>query len=264
MPTQEPELLSIYWQNGRTRARNMYIFHDLVIIATDDPKTRDRSESVEQNLHFLPPRLSNIVVQYLAYIHPLMVMLPQLARSLSNTLWDAEAVSPQEQDQYLFQLPGRRPKQVRQRVSRAMVKSSAATLDRIPISTTIYRHIAIAITKQYLPAHITPEQLQSLGVLGESIYTQQAEYQSAVYHQIYTINQNSPKGLTTKQLEAFQHTSHAWQQFIFNNIQESTLDPVHNASLSSHPMQDAPSGWARPGNNIPNNNNTVNKKAMSI
>ncbi|KAL2802458.1 hypothetical protein BJX63DRAFT_437845 [Aspergillus granulosus] len=225
MPTREPELLSICWQNGRTRARNVYIFHDLVMMATDDPKTRDRLELVEQNLHFLPPQLSNIVVQYLAYIHPLVVMLPRLARGLSNTPWDAEAVSPREQDRYLFQLPGCWSKQVRQRVSRAIVKSSAAALDRIPISTAVYWHIAIAIAKQYLPAYVTPEQLQSLGALGESVYTW---------------------GLIMERLEAFRHVSHAWQQFVFDDVQESVLDP------------------ARPGDNAPNNNNTVDKENMSI
>ncbi|KAL3454910.1 hypothetical protein BJX64DRAFT_295606 [Aspergillus heterothallicus] len=79
MPTREPELLGLCWKNSRTKQRNLYIVKDRVMFATTDPKTEGRTESVEQNMHFLPVRLSNVVVQYLLYIRPFVVMLPRLA-----------------------------------------------------------------------------------------------------------------------------------------------------------------------------------------
>ncbi|KAI9370901.1 hypothetical protein BJX61DRAFT_544160 [Aspergillus egyptiacus] len=237
VPCREKELLSITWRNRRSVARNIYLLGQMVMVVTTDPKTRDRTESTEKNVHFLLPVISDIVVQYLIYIHPLVISLQEdiLVGQLNGPVGAAGGRPGGNDHCYLFKLPGRRPGKIRGQITPWLRQLSLEGLG-IPLTTLVYRHIAIAVAKRHLQVQTGTKNAEAIAKLLESIFAHQAGHKTAVHRQVYAIDKDMPKGLTLERLEAFLAASQAWHEFILAKVPD-TVPP----SKPGRPVRSRPS-----------------------
>ncbi|KAL5604005.1 uncharacterized protein BROUX77_004191 [Berkeleyomyces rouxiae] len=89
-PMRSPELLSTTTENSAENRRNLYIWHKKVMLYIQYHKSQELIGRRNENVRFLPDRVGDLLVMFLAYVQPLRQRFQRasnLGSALSPNLW---------------------------------------------------------------------------------------------------------------------------------------------------------------------------------
>lgn len=135
-PARGPELGSLKVTNSRYSIRNIYVINGNMAFLTTYDKSVKRRGIVEYILRILPPQIGQILAQYLVYVHP-------FARSMD-----------QRDTEYL--LSDRNSPWVGDHLTRKLKSLTRMHLG-VELTTSAWRHVAIAIANKHIIMPIEPE-----------------------------------------------------------------------------------------------------------
>jgi hypothetical protein len=135
-PARAPELLSLRHSNTMSGGlRSIFLERGLVSTVTTYHKSYTATGTPRVIHRYLPAAVSKLVVYYLWLVLPFRVFLERLVgRPASPFLWPGHDGRPWDPD----------------RLRQVLLKESRDSLQHIRLNISIYRHVAIAIAREYL------------------------------------------------------------------------------------------------------------------
>jgi superfamily II DNA or RNA helicase len=202
-PARGTEIAILRHFNAQQNMRNVYIQDGRVIIVTRYHKAQALTGQLRVIPRFLPTRVGQLLVAYLADVLPFVQLLDSTANSKiprgflwadEKGIWDTA------------------------RMTKALTRESAARMgNRITVQD--YRHMAIAIDRVHvrgLTGDMEPQE--------DDPHDAMANHGSAIAGQAYGIDRAMLRGLDIRSMAAFGGVADRWHQFLQLNSRKRQTD----------------------------------------
>ena len=198
-PARGTEVTVLRHLNAQQNMRNVYIQDGRVVLVTRYHKAQVSTGQLRVIPRFLPTRVGQLLVAYLADVLPFVQLLDAAAGSKSprGFLWADE--------KGIWDTP---------RMTKALTRESAARMgNRVTVQD--YRHIAIAIDRVHvrgLTGDMEPQEDDAHDVM--------ASHGSVIANQAYGIDRAMLRGLNIRSIATFRGVADRWHQFLRLNSRQ--------------------------------------------
>jgi superfamily II DNA helicase RecQ len=193
-PARGTEITILRYLNAQQNMRNVYIQDGRVIVVTRYHKAQVSTGQLRVIPRFLPTRVGQLLVAYLADILPFVQLLDSSTAGSKiprGFLW--------ADDKGVWDTA---------RMTKALTRESATRM-RHRITVQDYRHIAIAIDRVHvrgLTGDMEPQE--------DDPHDAMANHGSVIAGQAYGIDRAMLRGLNTRSIAAFRGVADRWHQFL--------------------------------------------------
>ncbi|KAJ4329600.1 hypothetical protein N0V87_010726, partial [Didymella glomerata] len=205
-PGRGSEITTIRHRNGILQDRNIFVVDGQVMTVVRYHKSQSQLDKPKVVPRFLPPRLGQVMVLYLAYLQPFREYLTVqvLGGSFSDYVW-ADAQGPWGTD----------------RLTRALRRETGKRLG-VPLHTLDYRHTAVGIGRVAVGERFSKGYQDEIGEVDEAEVDEEGEDVMELQNARTTLmgvgNYSVPidivKHLSVRSIEAFRPLSAMWHRFL--------------------------------------------------
>jgi superfamily II DNA or RNA helicase len=203
-PARGTEITSVRFKNGFMQDRNVYIIHGQLAVITRYHKSQSQQDKPKIVPRFLPYRVAQLMVLYLAYVQPLQEYLSVISKGggWSEYIW-ADHHGTWETD----------------RLTRIIARETQWRL-KVRLTTHDYRHLAIAVGRKVVGDRFAHGYMDEIGeVEEEEADTDDALEMSAgrggeVGTNRYGVPVDIIKHLSDRSVSTFRPLSEKWHEFL--------------------------------------------------
>ena len=216
-PARGTEITSVRYKNGFMQDRNVYIIHGQVAVITRYHKSQSQQDKPKIVPRFLPYRVAQLMVLYLAYVRPLQEYLSVISRGhgWSEYIWGGQN-GVWETD----------------RLTKIIGRETQALL-KVKLNTHDYRHLAIGIGRVVVGDQFAQGYQEETGeVEEEEVETDDPLEMSAgrggeVGSNRYGVPVDIIKHLSNRSINIFRPLSEKWHDFLGLNSYSSDKGQKH-------------------------------------
>lgn len=204
-PARGPEITSLRFKNGFLQDRNIFVMSGQMSTVTRYNKSQSQWDEAKVIPRFLPWKVGQLLVMYIAYIQPFMEMLLVEATGSGWTdyIW-ADNKGPWETD----------------RMTKVISRETSRQLG-IRLTTHTYRHAAAAIGRKKVSLQFAKGYQEEIGEIEEVEVEEDEDPNelaagrgSAVGANRYGVASNIVKHLSLRSIETFRPLCEKWHEFL--------------------------------------------------
>ena len=205
-PGRGSEITTMRHRNGLLQDRNLFVMDGQVMTVVRYHKSQSQWDKPKVVPRFLPPRLGQVMVLYLAYLQPFREYLTVqvLGGSFSDYVW-ADEQGPWGTD----------------RLTRALKRETGKRLG-VPLHTLDYRHAAVGIGRVVVGERFSKGYQDEVGEVdeaevdedGEDVMELQNARTTVIGVGNYSVPIDIVKHLSVRSIEAFRPLSAMWHRFL--------------------------------------------------
>ena len=228
-PGRGSEITTMRHRNGLLQDRNIFVMDGQVMTVVRYHKSQSQWDKPKVVPRFLPPRLGQVMVLYLAYLQPFREYLAVqvLGGSFSDYVW-ADEQGPWGTD----------------RLTRALKRETGKRLG-VPLHTLDYRHTAVGIGRVAVGERFSKGYQDEIGEVdeaevdedGEDVMELQNARTTVIGVGNYSVPIDIVKHLSVRSIEAFRPLSAMWHRFLgldgkqaaVQGAQTGNIDPIRRA-----------------------------------
>jgi superfamily II DNA helicase RecQ len=205
-PGRGSEITTMRFKNGLLQDRNIYIIDGRVMTVSRYHKSQSQWDKPKIVPRFLPPRLSQVMVLYLAYVQPFEEYLnvQVLKGGISEYIW-ADNQGPWGTE----------------RLTRALKRETGKRIG-VELHTLDYRHAAVGIGREVVGAQFSKGYQDEVGEVdepevdddGEDAIELQAARTTNMGISNYSVPIDIIKHLSNRSIDIFRPLSTLWHQFL--------------------------------------------------
>lgn len=222
-PARGTEITSVRFKNGFMQARNVYIIHGQVAVVTRYHKSQSQQDKPKIVPRFLPHRVAQLLVVYLAYVQPLQEFLSIMSRGSGWTeyIW-GDQNGTWETD----------------RLTRIIARETQKRL-KVRLTTHDYRHLAIAIGRVAVGEQFAHGYVDEIGeVEAPEVDTDDPLEMSAgrggeIGGNRYGVSVDVVKYMNDRSINTFRPLSEKWHKFL-------GLDSFNTSKGQKHARETSP------------------------
>ncbi|KAH0352647.1 hypothetical protein KCU83_g3356, partial [Aureobasidium melanogenum] len=222
-PARGTEITSLRFKNGFMQDRNVYIIHGQVAVVTRYHKSQSQQDKPKIVPRFLPYRVAQLLVVYLAYVQPLQEFLSVMSRGSGWTeyIW-GDQNGTWETD----------------RLTRIITRETQKRL-KVRLTTHDYRHLAIAIGRVAVGEQFAHGYVDEIGeVEAPEVDTDDPLEMSAgrsgeIGGNRYGVSVDVVKYMNDRSINTFRPLSEKWHKFL-------GLDSFSNSRAQKHVREASP------------------------
>ncbi len=203
MPSRGSEISVVKWQNTAQVIRNLFIYHDRVVLIFEYNKTRTLTNDSFYVVRVLPPSVSRLWFLYLTYIRPFVDCLRHRP--------EVQPTPPKSQLQAYAFVTGHNQLYTTPQLSEGIRKLSIQVCSR-PLTVASYRQVVAAIAKRFVKELITTATATDDPAFQSLAY--QFGHDPIALNSAYGLDQSYPAKLQPELMARYERVSACWHQWL--------------------------------------------------